>query len=51
MLVFHHQNAGQNQDIQIANKTSERVTVEMFVNDSNKSKLDGGGTQEKNECW
>jgi hypothetical protein len=34
MLLYHHQNAGQNHDI---------MTVQIFGNDGNKSKFDSGG--------
>jgi hypothetical protein len=41
MLLSHHQNAGQNWDIKIANRMSENVvTVQIFGNYSNKSKFD-----------
>jgi hypothetical protein len=40
MLLSRHQNVGQNQDIKIANKLFENVTVQIFGDDSNKSKFD-----------
>jgi hypothetical protein len=47
MLLFHHQNADQNQDIKIANRYSE--------NDRNKSKFDAGGIKRRldfgNTCY
>jgi hypothetical protein len=43
MLLSCHQNVGQNRDIKIANKSFECVTVQIFWNDSNKSKFDSGG--------
>jgi hypothetical protein len=36
MLPSRHQNAGQNHDIKIANRSFENVTVEIFGNYSNK---------------
>jgi hypothetical protein len=49
MLLSCHQNARQNHDIKIANRSSENVTVKIFGNDSNKSKFDSGGNEEKTE--
>jgi hypothetical protein len=43
MLLSRHQNAGQNRDIKIANIVRKCVTVQIFGNDSNKSKFDSGG--------
>jgi hypothetical protein len=44
MSVSHDQNADQNRDIQITNRSFEKcVTVQVFGNDSNKSKFDSGG--------
>jgi hypothetical protein len=44
MLVSRHQNAGKNHDIKTANRSFEKCgTVQIFWNDSNKSKLDSGG--------
>jgi hypothetical protein len=44
MLVSHHQNVGQNRDIKIANRSFENVsTVQIFGDDSNKSKFDSEG--------
>jgi hypothetical protein len=43
LLLPHHQNAGQNRDTEIANRLFENcVTVEIFGDDSNKSKFDSG---------
>jgi hypothetical protein len=43
MLVSRHCSAIQNRDIQIANRMFEHVTIQIFGNDSNKSKFDSGG--------
>jgi hypothetical protein len=43
MLLSRHQNAGQNYDIKIANKSFENVTKFEFWNDYNKPKFDLGG--------
>jgi hypothetical protein len=44
MLLSHHQNAGQNHDIKIANRSFENVAqLKIFGNKSNKSKPDSGG--------
>jgi hypothetical protein len=41
MLLSRHQNAGQNRDMEIANRLFENcVTVEIFGDDSYKSKFD-----------
>jgi hypothetical protein len=43
MLLSHHQNAGQNHNIKIANKSFENVTQFKYVFwNSNKSKFDSG---------
>jgi hypothetical protein len=48
MLLSRHQNAGQNHDMKIANRSFENVTQYKYVygNESNKSKFDSGGNQE-----
>jgi hypothetical protein len=43
MLLSHHQNVSQNRDIKIANRLFENVTVQIFGDDTNKSKSDSGG--------
>jgi hypothetical protein len=44
MLLSRHQNVGQNLDIKIANRSLENVSrVDIFRDDSNKSKFDSGG--------
>jgi hypothetical protein len=43
MLLSRHQNAGQNWYIEIANRSFENVSVQIFADDSNKSKFDSGG--------
>jgi hypothetical protein len=47
--------AGQNREIKIGNRSFENVfecvTVQVFGNDSNKSKFDSGGNQEDTEFW
>jgi hypothetical protein len=43
MLPSRYQNAAENQEIKIANRSSENVTVQIFGNDSYKSKLYSGG--------
>jgi hypothetical protein len=43
MLLSRHQNAGQNRNINIANRSFENMTVQIFGDDSNKSKFDSGG--------
>jgi hypothetical protein len=41
MLMPHHQNAGQNHDIMIANRAFEKSErVQTFMNEKNKSKFD-----------
>jgi hypothetical protein len=39
-LLSRHQNAGQNQNVKIANRPIEYVTVKIFGDDSNKYKFD-----------
>jgi hypothetical protein len=39
MLLFRHQNVGQNRDIKIANRSFENVSVQIFGDDCNKSNL------------
>jgi hypothetical protein len=39
MLLSCHQNVGQNRDIKLANRLFENVTVKIFLDNSNKSKL------------
>jgi hypothetical protein len=53
MLLSRHQNVGQNRDIKIANRSFEdvSVTVQIFGDDSNKSKFESGGNYEENEFW
>jgi hypothetical protein len=52
MLLSRHQNVVQNRDIKIANRLFENVTVQIFGNNSNKSKFHSGGNQEeKIEFW
>jgi hypothetical protein len=41
MLLSRHQNAGQNRDIEIANRSF--ATIKIFGDDSNRSKFDSGG--------
>jgi hypothetical protein len=43
MLLSCHQNVGQNRDVKIANRSFENVSVQIFGDDSNKSKFDSGG--------
>jgi hypothetical protein len=43
MLVFHHENTGQNLDLKIANRLFKTVEVRIFGNDSNKSEFGIGG--------
>jgi hypothetical protein len=50
-LVSRDQNAGQTREIKIGNRSFETVTVQVFGNDSNKSKFDSGGNQEEIEFW
>jgi hypothetical protein len=42
IVLSCHQNAGQNQDIKIANRSLGNVSVQIFGGDSNKSKYDSG---------
>jgi hypothetical protein len=52
MLVSRDQNAGQTREIKIGNRSFENVPrVQVFGNDSNKSKSDSGGNQEEIEFW
>jgi hypothetical protein len=51
MLLSHHQNAGQNQDIKIAKTSFENVSVQILGDNSNKSKFDSGGNLEEIEFW
>jgi hypothetical protein len=51
MLVSRDQNAGQTWEIKIGHRSFENVTVQVFGNDSNKSKFDSGGNQEEIEFW
>jgi hypothetical protein len=44
MLLSHHQNAGQNDDIKMANRCFENVEQLKYLGrTSNKSKFDSGG--------
>jgi hypothetical protein len=44
MLLSHHQNVGQTLDIKTANTSFENVSqIQIFGDDSNKSKFDSGG--------
>jgi hypothetical protein len=43
MLLSRHQNARQNHDINIANRSFENGTDQIFWNDSNIPKFDSGG--------
>jgi hypothetical protein len=43
MLLSRHQNVGQNQELKIANRSFENVTVQIFGDNSNKSKFDSRG--------
>jgi hypothetical protein len=43
VLLSHHQNAGQNCDVKIANRSSECATVQTSGNDSNNTKFYSGG--------
>jgi hypothetical protein len=40
MLLSPHQNVGQSRDIKIGNRSFENVSVQIFGDDSNKSKFD-----------
>jgi hypothetical protein len=51
MLVSLDQNADQNRDINIGNRSFENVSIQGFGNDSNISKFDSGGNQEEIEFW
>jgi hypothetical protein len=43
MLSSRNQNAGQNRNIKIANRSFLICHVQMFADDSNNSKFDSGG--------
>jgi hypothetical protein len=43
MLLSTHQNVGENRDIKIANRSFENVTVQIFGDNSSKSKFDSKG--------
>jgi hypothetical protein len=43
MLLSRHQNAGQNHNVKMGNMFGKCGTVQIFGNDSNKSKPDSGG--------
>jgi hypothetical protein len=43
MLLPHHQNEGQNQNIKIGDRTLENVHISNVWKDSNKSKFNSGG--------
>jgi hypothetical protein len=43
MLLSCHQNVSQNRNIKISNRSSGNVSVQIFGDDSNKSKLHSGG--------
>jgi hypothetical protein len=43
MLLPRHQNAGENHDVKIANRSFENETLQIFGNGSNKSKPHPGG--------
>jgi hypothetical protein len=55
MLLSRHQNVGQNQDIKIANRSFENVSVQIFGNGSNKSKFVSGEIRRRlnsdNSCY
>jgi hypothetical protein len=51
MLVPRDQNAGQNRELKIGNRSYENVSLQLFGNNSNKSKFDSGGNQEETEFW
>jgi hypothetical protein len=42
ILMSHHQNAGQNWDIKIANRLFGNMAFKLFGNDSNKSNFASG---------
>jgi hypothetical protein len=43
MLLSHRQNAGQNHELKIGNRSFQNVAVQIFGNGSNKSKPNSGG--------
>jgi hypothetical protein len=43
MLLSRHQNVGQNRNIKIAKRSFENVSVQIFEDDSNKSKFGSRG--------
>jgi hypothetical protein len=55
MLLFHHQNAGQNRDVRITISFSENVSwFKDLSNNSNKSNFDSEGNYEEisgNACY
>jgi hypothetical protein len=52
MLVSRGQNADQNRDIKIAFRSFENVLqLQVFANDSNKSKFNLGGDKEETVIW
>jgi hypothetical protein len=51
MLLSRHKNAGQNRDIEMANRSFENVSDQISGNDSTKSKFDSGGNKEETEFW
>jgi hypothetical protein len=51
MLVSWDQDADQNLDIKIGNRSCENLSLFEFGNDSNKSKFDSGGNKEEIEFW
>jgi hypothetical protein len=47
ILLSHHQDAGQNQDVKITDRSSEKYdTVQIFGNNCNKSKFYSGGNMQ-----
>jgi hypothetical protein len=51
MLLSRQQNVGQNRDIEIPNRSFENVSVQIFEDDSNKSKFDSRRNYEEIEFW